>query len=97
MVDAPILIVGCGPTGLTVTHELLRRGKSCHLVDKRPASQSSTRAFAVRAHGIARTTRSPFKGIGWHTWTAQRVHLDSSPLSTPERSLGSFVCEMERS
>jgi 2-polyprenyl-6-methoxyphenol hydroxylase-like FAD-dependent oxidoreductase len=33
MVDAAALIVGCGPTGLIVAHELLRRGISCRLVD----------------------------------------------------------------
>jgi 2-polyprenyl-6-methoxyphenol hydroxylase-like FAD-dependent oxidoreductase len=49
MVDATVLIVGCGPTGLIVAHELLRRGISCRLVDKRPAPQSSTRAFTVHA------------------------------------------------
>ena len=49
MVDATVLIVGCGPTGLIVAHELLRRGISCRLVDKRPAPQSSTRAFTIHA------------------------------------------------
>ena len=33
MVDAAALIVGCGPTGLIVAHELLRRGISRRLVD----------------------------------------------------------------
>jgi glycine/D-amino acid oxidase-like deaminating enzyme len=32
MVDAAVLIVGCGPTGLIVAHELLRRGARCRLV-----------------------------------------------------------------
>ena len=49
MIDATVLIVGCGPTGLIIAHELLRRGISCRLVDKRPAPQSSTRAFTVHA------------------------------------------------
>ena len=47
MIDATVLIVGCGPTG--IAHELLRRGISCRLVDKRPDPQSSTRAFTVHA------------------------------------------------
>ena len=47
MIDATVLVVGCGPTG--IAHELLRRGISCCLVDKRPAPQSSTRAFTVHA------------------------------------------------
>ena len=43
------LIVGCGPAGLITAHELLRRGVSCRLVDKRPTPQGSTRAFTVHA------------------------------------------------
>jgi FAD binding domain len=43
MVDATV------PTGLIVAHELLRRGINCRPVDKRPAPQSSTRAFTVHA------------------------------------------------
>ena len=61
MVDAPVLIVGCGPTGLIVAHELLRRGISCRLVDKRPAPQSSTRAFTVHAHGLAANHSRPMQ------------------------------------
>src|ERR1700730_12599894 len=52
MVDATVLIVGCGPTGLIIAHELLRRGISCRLVDKRPAPQSSKRAFTVHSRNM---------------------------------------------
>jgi 2-polyprenyl-6-methoxyphenol hydroxylase-like FAD-dependent oxidoreductase len=44
MVAVAVLIVGCGPAGLTAARELLRRGIGCRLADKRPALQSSTRA-----------------------------------------------------
>jgi FAD binding domain len=52
MVDATVLIIGCGPTGLIVAHELLRRGIGCRLRDKRPAPQSSTRAFTAHARTV---------------------------------------------
>jgi len=44
-----VLIVGCGPTGLILAHELLRRGVGCRVVDKRPSAAGSTRAFTVHA------------------------------------------------
>jgi hypothetical protein len=47
MVDATVPVMGCGPTGPTVAHELLRRGIGCRIVDKRPAPQSTTRAFTI--------------------------------------------------
>jgi heterodisulfide reductase subunit A-like polyferredoxin len=44
MVAGAVLIVGCGPAGLTAAREFLRGGTGCRLVDKQPAHQSSTRA-----------------------------------------------------
>jgi hypothetical protein len=54
MIDATVLVVGCGPTG--IAHELLRRGISCRLAGKRPAPQSSTRAFTVHARTMEMLT-----------------------------------------
>jgi glycine/D-amino acid oxidase-like deaminating enzyme len=49
MVDAAVLIVGCGPTGLIAAHELLRRGISCRLVAnlcaRRTAAMARVRWF----------------------------------------------------
>jgi len=36
MSDAPVLIVGGGPVGLTLAIDLGRRGVECLLIDKRP-------------------------------------------------------------
>src|SRR5918992_1132745 len=44
-----VLVIGSGPTGLIVTHELLRRGIPCRLIDKRETPAGSTRAFTVHA------------------------------------------------
>jgi glycine/D-amino acid oxidase-like deaminating enzyme len=52
MVDARVLIIGCGPTSLIVAYELLRRGINCRLGDKRPAAQSSTRAFTAHDRSV---------------------------------------------
>jgi NADPH-dependent 2,4-dienoyl-CoA reductase/sulfur reductase-like enzyme len=49
MVDAAVLIVGCGPTGLIAAHELLRRGISYRLVAnlcaRRTAAMARVRWF----------------------------------------------------
>ncbi|MBF6303050.1 FAD-dependent monooxygenase [Nocardia amamiensis] len=44
---APILIVGAGPTGLTLAHELLRRAVPCRVIDKRSGPATTSRAFTV--------------------------------------------------
>lgn len=44
-----VLIVGCGPTGLILTHELLRRGVNCRVVDKRMTPSGTTRAFTIHS------------------------------------------------
>ncbi|MGH9429455.1 MAG: FAD-dependent monooxygenase, partial [Terriglobia bacterium] len=49
MLNDSVLIIGGGPTGLIVTHELLRRGIACRLIDKRETPAGSTRAFTVHA------------------------------------------------
>jgi 2-polyprenyl-6-methoxyphenol hydroxylase-like FAD-dependent oxidoreductase len=42
-----ILIVGAGPTGLTLTHELLRRGIRPRLIEKTPHASPNTKALGV--------------------------------------------------
>src|SRR5258708_36661075 len=46
-----ILIVGAGPTGLTLAHELLRRGVKPRLIEKTPSASPNTKALG----GMART------------------------------------------
>ncbi len=42
-----ILIVGAGPTGLTLAHELLRRGVKPRLIEKTPFASQNTKALGV--------------------------------------------------
>ena len=50
MVD--VLVVGAGPTGLTLASELLRRGLSVRIVDKAAAPSPLSRALAVHARTL---------------------------------------------
>jgi 2-polyprenyl-6-methoxyphenol hydroxylase-like FAD-dependent oxidoreductase len=43
-----VLIVGAGPTGLTLACELLRRGVSCRIIDKAPAPATTSRALGLQ-------------------------------------------------
>ncbi|NGO71622.1 TIGR03618 family F420-dependent PPOX class oxidoreductase [Streptomyces boncukensis] len=52
MSEAPLLVVGAGPVGLTVAHELTRRGVRVRLVDRAPGPATSSRALAVHARTL---------------------------------------------
>ncbi|QOV98419.1 FAD-dependent oxidoreductase [Rhodococcus pyridinivorans] len=47
-----VLIVGAGPTGLILAHELLRRGVRIRLVEKRQGPSHTTRAMTVHARSM---------------------------------------------
>ena len=44
-----VLVVGAGPTGLTMAAELAARGVGCRIVDKAPVRSQHTRALVVQA------------------------------------------------
>jgi len=46
---SPILIVGAGPTGLTMAVELLRHGVSCRIIDQALEPSSHSRALGIQA------------------------------------------------
>jgi 2-polyprenyl-6-methoxyphenol hydroxylase-like FAD-dependent oxidoreductase len=50
--DPSVVIVGAGPTGLILAHELLRRGVSIRLVEKRRGPSHTTRAMTVHARSM---------------------------------------------
>ena len=50
--QASVLIVGAGPTGLILAHELLRRGVKVRLAEKRPGPAHTTRAFTLHARSM---------------------------------------------
>jgi 2-polyprenyl-6-methoxyphenol hydroxylase-like FAD-dependent oxidoreductase len=52
MNDTDVLVVGAGPTGLTLTASLLTRGIKATHVDKSPAGANTSRAAAVNARTL---------------------------------------------
>jgi 2-polyprenyl-6-methoxyphenol hydroxylase-like FAD-dependent oxidoreductase len=47
-----VLVVGAGPTGLTMASEVARHGLSCRVVDKAPAPSDKSKALVVQARTI---------------------------------------------
>lgn len=47
-----VLVVGAGPTGLTMAAELARHGVRCRIVDKAPAASDRSKAVAVHARSL---------------------------------------------
>src|ERR1700722_19101291 len=52
MNDTDVLVVGAGPTGLTVATALIARGHGAVVVDKLPEGQNTSRAAAVNARTL---------------------------------------------
>jgi 2-polyprenyl-6-methoxyphenol hydroxylase-like FAD-dependent oxidoreductase len=50
--DTDVLVVGAGPTGLTVAAALIARGHQAMVVDKLPQGQNTSRAAAVNARTL---------------------------------------------
>ena len=48
MHETDVLIVGAGPTGLTLACELLRRGVSCRIIDKAASPATTSRALGLQ-------------------------------------------------
>ncbi len=70
MAADPVLIVGAGPAGLILAHELLRRGVAVRLLEKRDGPTHTTRAFTLHAR-----TMEMFEHIG----VAHRIEEVSLP------------------
>ena len=47
-----VLIVGAGPTGLTMAHELAGDGISCRVIDKAPHRAMESRAIAIHSRTV---------------------------------------------
>ncbi len=50
--EIDVLVVGAGPTGLTMACELLRRGITCRILDKAAAPGMSSRAIGIQARTL---------------------------------------------
>lgn len=51
-IEESVLIVGAGPTGLILAHELLRRNVPVRLIEKRKGPSHTTRAMTVHARSM---------------------------------------------
>lgn len=50
--DVDVVVVGAGPTGLTAAGDLARSGRSVTVLERRPAMNPSSRAFATMARTL---------------------------------------------
>lgn len=50
--NSNVLIVGAGPTGLVMAHELARDGINCRVVDKSPHRATQSRAIAIHSRTV---------------------------------------------
>src|SRR5918911_1429209 len=48
----PVLIIGGGPSGLTLAGELLRRGVRCRIIDRLEGPTATSRAFTLHARTL---------------------------------------------
>lgn len=81
-----ILIVGAGPTGLTLAHELLWRGVKPRLVEKRPSISPIPKALGIMARTLELLAPS---GIA-DDMLAQGVKVPTFSIWTSERQLAHF-------
>jgi len=51
--DSEVLIVGAGPTGLTLACDLLRRGVSCRIIDQATGPSEGSRGFTLKPRSLA--------------------------------------------
>ena len=98
--DAPVLIVGAGPAGLTAAMTLSLHGIPSLLVDRRDGSSElpratflSTRSMELlRAWGLEHEVRAGGVDVAWHGWTCESLAQarDGVPfplgLPSPEQS-----------
>ena len=78
------LIVGAGPTGLVLAHELARDGIQCRLIDKAPHRAMELRAIAIHSRTVETFElmglADVFLGAG-HRITAVNVYGESGRIA----------------
>ncbi len=78
------LIVGAGPTGLVMAHELARDGIQCRLIDKAPHRAMESRAIAIHSRTVETFElmglADAFLGAG-HRITGVNMHGESGPIA----------------
>ena len=94
------LIVGAGPTGLVMAHELARDGIQCRLIDKAPHRAMESRAIAIHSRtvetfelmGSPTLSSAPVIESPGSTYTAR---ADASPM--PCSGCGNAISVCSRS
>jgi 2-polyprenyl-6-methoxyphenol hydroxylase-like FAD-dependent oxidoreductase len=78
------LIVGAGPTGLVMAHELARDGIQCRLIDKAPHRAMESRAIAIHSRTVETfelmRLADDFLGAG-HRITAVNMYGESGRIA----------------
>src|SRR5215472_14903757 len=88
-----VLIVGAGPTGLVMAHELARDGIQCRLIDKAPHRAMESRAIAIHSRtmesfelmGLADdfvAVGQHITGVNLYSGTGPIAHADFGRLET---------------
>lgn len=89
-----VLIVGAGPTGLTMAIEMLRRGVPCRLIDKLAEPTDKSKALAIHARtlemlenmGVAKQAiDAGIKAFGFTMYTGNQrlMNFSTSDLDAP--------------
>ena len=89
-----ILVVGAGPTGLTMASELTRHGLQCRIIDKKDGITDKTKALTLQSRtmevfedmGLIQEvleTGRPVSGFSFYAEGEQIAHISSGELDTP--------------
>src|SRR3954451_5026865 len=89
--DAPVVIVGAGPAGLTAAISLARLGVEAILVERRAELSSLPRATAVslrsmeliRSWGVEDAVRAGAVDVEWRGWQSATLAAVGSGASWP--------------
>lgn len=103
-----VLIVGAGPTGLTLAQELLRRGVQIRLIDKAPGASQNTKALGVWPRTLELFARADagivdemlalgVKTPSFHVWSDGNllVHLDFAHRLTGSYPFALMIPQVE--
>lgn len=107
-VNTPVLIVGAGPTGLTLAIELTRYGIPCRVIDKLEAPSDKSKALALHARtlemfeniGLTETMimqGNIAEGFSMHTGKTRLARISTAEIDSPYPFILMLSqCEIER-
>lgn len=98
-----ILIIGAGPTGLTLALELAKHGASFRIVEKEPERDATSRALVVQPRTQELLNRhtnfreevlaksSTVRGVRWHMSKTRQAHVDFTKTGLVDTGFPSIV------